>query len=174
MLRLTHIPNWRVLAGILILCVGAFLCALNIYISATYDKASGTVLDGVAFGLLICMLPAVLLASILMWSGMRAHRNDYSRLLSVVQSHGAIDLDALSAELNIPTAQVKAQLYRAVQDSAFTGYINWNEKRLYSRESALLNERECPNCGGRLNIVGKGVVNCAFCGAEIFFSAPAT
>ena len=29
---------------------------------------------------------------------------------------------------------------------------------------------ECPNCGGKLELAGKGIVTCPYCGVQIFLS----
>ena len=29
---------------------------------------------------------------------------------------------------------------------------------------------KCPNCGGQLELTGKGVISCPFCGSEIFLA----
>ncbi len=42
---------------------------------------------------------------------------------------------------------------------------------LYSVEaSKLQGQTHCPNCGGELQLAGKGLVKCPYCGAEIFLT----
>jgi len=47
----------------------------------------------------------------------------------------------------------------------------WDEGTLYSREAAQLHGHKCPSCGGAVELAGKGVVGCPFCGAEIFLTS---
>jgi ribosomal protein L37AE/L43A len=63
---------------------------------------------------------------------------------------------------------VQSYLYDLVGKGLFTGYVDWKRSILYAREAAQMQQSTCPNCGGRREIVGKGVVRCAYCGAELF------
>jgi DNA-directed RNA polymerase subunit RPC12/RpoP len=31
-------------------------------------------------------------------------------------------------------------------------------------------QNRCPNCGGEVELAGKGVIKCPYCGAEIFLT----
>ena len=51
----------------------------------------------------------------------------------------------------------------------FSGYINWDEGMLYSVEARNLRELEnCRVCQGKLELAGKGVVQCPYCDTEYF------
>ena len=42
---------------------------------------------------------------------------------------------------------------------------------LYSAEARHLRELDkCQNCGGEIELTGKGVVTCRYCGTEYFLS----
>jgi hypothetical protein len=47
----------------------------------------------------------------------------------------------------------------------------WDEGTLYSRDAAQLHGHKCPSCGGAVELAGKGVVGCPYCGAEIFLTS---
>ena len=32
-------------------------------------------------------------------------------------------------------------------------------------------DHKCPNCAGELELAGKGVIQCPFCGAEVFLAS---
>jgi len=89
------------------------------------------------------------------------------KLLSMVQAQGQIAVADAAIELNVSRDQVKAWIYDLVGKGLFTGYINWNDGILYSRDAASMQSR-CPSCGGVREVAGKGVVRCAYCGSELF------
>jgi DNA-directed RNA polymerase subunit RPC12/RpoP len=58
-----------------------------------------------------------------------------------------------------------------VGKNLFSGAINWKDGILYSKQASELKaDRKCPNCGGQLELVGKGVIECPFCGSEVFLA----
>jgi hypothetical protein len=71
-------------------------------------------------------------------------------------------------ELNATRDQVKEWIYDLVGKGLFTGYINWDEGILYSKQVSDMGTNKCPNCAGQLELAGKGVVGCPYCGTEIF------
>jgi len=67
--------------------------------------------------------------------------------------------------------EVQSMLYELVNMGLYSGYINWKEGTLYSSEaSELRNLDRCKNCGGKLELAGKGVIRCPYCGTEYFLS----
>jgi len=92
------------------------------------------------------------------------------RVLNMVLAQGQVRVAEAALELNATRDQVKGWIYDLVGKGLFTGYINWNEGILYSRQASELGTNKCPNCGGELELAGKGVVNCPYCGTEIFLS----
>jgi DNA-directed RNA polymerase subunit RPC12/RpoP len=53
----------------------------------------------------------------------------------------------------------------------FSGYINWDDGVLYSKQASQLKTGTCPNCGAKLELAGKGVVKCSACGSEVFLAS---
>jgi hypothetical protein len=95
-------------------------------------------------------------------SGLRA-------LPGLVAARARIGLDELGRELNAPPALLRAWIYRAVGAGDLQGYMDWNKGVVYSREAhALKSARRCPGCAGKLELVGRGVVQCPYCDTEIF------
>lgn len=91
------------------------------------------------------------------------------RLPSLLAAHGRIALIDLAAELGAPEPVVRGWIYASVQDGRLQGYIDWKQGVLFSRDAdALRLARLCPGCGGQLELVGRGIVRCPYCGAEIF------
>lgn len=93
------------------------------------------------------------------------------RLLDVVKSRGQVSVTDLALELKLSVDEVKALVQQLVGLQVFSGYINWEEGTLYSTQASELRAlNQCKNCGGEIQLVGKGVVQCKFCGTEYFLS----
>jgi hypothetical protein len=93
------------------------------------------------------------------------------KLLGMVQAQGQLAVSDAALELDASRDQVKAWVYDLVNKGLFAGYINWDDGMLYSRDAAQLRGDKCPNCSGELELAGKGVVECPYCGAEIFLTS---
>lgn len=91
------------------------------------------------------------------------------RLLDIVKSRGQVDISDLALEMNTPFNTVKDMVHQLVGLGVFSGYINWDDGTLYSSEASQLREmRDCRKCGAPIQLAGKGVLNCRFCGTEYF------
>lgn len=67
--------------------------------------------------------------------------------------------------------QVREMVYALVGLGVFSGYVKWDEGVLYSSEASRLRDlKQCPNCGGQIELSGKGIASCRFCGTEFFLS----
>ena len=93
------------------------------------------------------------------------------KLLNIVLSRGQVNLSDLVLELGSSSDQVKAWIYDLVGKGLFSGYINWNDGILYSRQAGSIREtQKCPNCGGQMQFGGKGVITCPYCGTDVFLA----
>jgi hypothetical protein len=93
------------------------------------------------------------------------------KLLNIVQSRGSVPINDMVLELQLPQEKVKDMIYSLVGLGVFSGYINWDKGVLYSSEASKLRDlKQCPNCGGEIELTGKGVAKCRFCGTEFFLS----
>ena len=90
------------------------------------------------------------------------------RLLNMIQTQGQIPLSEAAIELDVSRDALKRYLYDLVGKRLFTGYVNWDQDMLYSSAAAKMETGVCPNCGGKLEVAGKGIVECPYCGTEIF------
>jgi len=96
-------------------------------------------------------------------------RERQTRLAAIVTARGQIHMDDLAHELSAPRELTRTWMYELVKRGEFTGYINWDEGVLYSKEAHHLTEAgRCPHCNGELSLAGQGVIRCKYCGSEIF------
>lgn len=97
--------------------------------------------------------------------------NEQRRLLDIVSTRGQVSIPDLVLELKSSRDDVEKNLNELVGRGLFSGYVDWNKGMLYSVDASKLQGAQfCPNCGGKLELAGKGVVTCPYCGAQIFLS----
>lgn len=93
------------------------------------------------------------------------------KILNMVLAQGKVTLSDVALELNTPIDQVEDMVRDLVGKNLFSGAINWQDGILYSRQASLMKaDRKCPNCGGQVELAGKGVIKCPFCGSEVFLA----
>lgn len=91
------------------------------------------------------------------------------RLLDMLMTRGQLSIVDVALETGRTREQIESDLYDLVGLGLFTGYVDWRKGVLHSVEAAQLQGRQtCPNCGGELELAGKGLITCPYCGAEIF------
>ncbi len=89
------------------------------------------------------------------------------RILNTVLTRGQVKVADVALEMKLTRDQVRDYLYDLVGKGLFSGYVNWKEGVLYSRDAQSM-QQKCPNCGGELELAGKGVIQCPYCGTELF------
>jgi hypothetical protein len=161
--------------------IGIVLIVVSIGIDAWLGAglATGSRATGVALGFVLFSLP-FLAAGIYLLLSARGEIKEESKadkernILDAVTTRGRVTLADLAIEGNLTRDQVKGYIYDLIGKDLFRGYVNWDRGELVSAEAAQMKEGTCPNCGGRLELAGKGLVRCPYCGTEIYLSPPAT
>jgi len=165
--------------GLVLIVAGIGVCLLSMlwlavsYALGSYETLAAPVLGlGLAF---ILAAPFVGVGIFLFIKGQReaaafAEVEKERKLLGMVQAQGQVRISDVALELDASRERVKEWVYDLVHKGLFAGYINWDEGTLYSRDAAQLRGNKCPNCGGEVELAGKGVVQCPYCGAEIFLT----
>ncbi|MEJ5199634.1 MAG: hypothetical protein WHX53_11980, partial [Anaerolineae bacterium] len=94
------------------------------------------------------------------------------KLLNMVLTQGKVTLAEAALELAVPRDQVEDMVRDLVGKNLFSGAVNWNDGVLYSRQAAQMKaDRKCPNCGGQVELAGKGVIQCPYCGSQVFLAS---
>jgi hypothetical protein len=165
--------------GLILIVTGTGLCLLSAlwvgvgYASGNYSNLAAPVLGlGLAF---IIAAPIAGVGGFLFIRGRReagefAEVEKERKLLGMVQAQGQVQISDVALELDASRDRVKEWVYDLVNKGLFAGYINWDEGTLYSRDASQLHGNKCPNCGGEVELAGKGVVKCPYCGAEIYLT----
>lgn len=163
--------------GIIMIVVGiaiGLIAALFFSSGLAQGRQLAAMVLGFGLAFVLVVLPLVGVGGFLFAKGGReaaaiAELARERRVLDMVEAKGQVRVAEAALELDATRDQVKDYIYDLVGKGLFTGYINWDEGVLYSKQaSELKGSNKCPNCGGELELAGKGVVRCPYCGAEIF------
>lgn len=93
------------------------------------------------------------------------------QLLDIVKSRGEVGVNELALEMGVKVDMVRDMVHQLVGLQVFSGYVNWKEGRLFSADAKQLRDlQKCKNCGGDIQLVGKGTVQCPYCGTEYFLN----
>ena len=129
---------------------------------------------GCTLGFFALVLPQLGFGAFFLWKGgEEAEDSDRAKkqrdLLNIVKTQGQVDIGDLVIEMGSSTEEVKGLLQDLVGMGLFSGYVNWDEGMLYSQQATKLRElHNCANCDGELELAGKGVIRCPYCGTEYF------
>lgn len=160
--------------GIVLVIVG--LGVASWLITGLAEAGPNSPKAGYVLGLVLFSLPfvAVGLYLLLVSRGeVKAEtKADKERLiLNAVMTRGRVSIADLAIECDLNREQVKEHIYDLIGKDLFRGYVNWERGELVSAEAAQIKEDTCPNCGGRVELAGKGLVRCPYCGTETYLSA---
>jgi len=165
--------------GIILIAAGLLFCAIGGLWSAANLATGQTQVTGMIFalgGFFIVAAPLLGAGAFFFIRGgaeqaERVEIEKQRKILGMIQAQGKVHVSDAAIELNVTRNQVKQWVYDLAGKGLFSGYTNWDEGVLYSvQASQMKGTGNCPSCGGRLELAGKGVVHCPYCKAEIFLS----
>lgn len=141
--------------------------------------ASGTSTGGLILGLFLALLVCAPLVGIGFYLFRKGQQEEgefaqvakEKKILNMVLTQGQVTIQEIVVELQQPREDVEDMIRNLVGKQLFSGAINWDRGILYSVESQQLTEgRKCPNCGGEVAFAGKGVIECPWCGSQVFLT----
>jgi hypothetical protein len=156
------------------LVVGGIIVALMTVYRNEGSLTSGSATLGIVLGLLVLSLPQLAFGGFLLLRGreeatVAATAGKQRQLLGMVKARGQVNIADLALELQTPRDDVQRMIYELVNMGLYSGYINWAEGTLYSSQASELRQLDrCKNCSGQLELAGKGVIRCPYCGTEYF------
>jgi DNA-directed RNA polymerase subunit RPC12/RpoP len=167
--------------GIVLIVAGVGICVVSgaWLLASAAGPGSNLELSGAALGAALAFViaaPAVGVGVFLLIRGQReaaamAEVQKEQQLLGMIRAQGQVSVPEAAIELDVSRDQIEAWIYDLVDKGLFAGYINWDERTLYSRDAnQMRGNNRCPNCGGELELAGKGVIKCPYCDAEIFLT----
>ncbi len=169
--------NMNRLFGILLMVLGLIVgVILAAWLFTNEDLTGPARILGLGIALVVLVAPMIgggvyLLAYGSKETQQRQDAAKQRKLLNIVQTRGQVKVDDLVLEMQLPREQVREMIYSLVGLGVFSGYIKWDEGVLYSSQASQLRDlARCPNCGGEIELSGKGVAQCRFCGTEFFLS----
>jgi DNA-directed RNA polymerase subunit RPC12/RpoP len=168
------------LVGTILLAVA--LIALLIVVALMVGQVAGgeNTVTGAILGILLVSVFVVLPlggGGIYLMSKGRQEQTEYAeiaqekKVLNMVLTQGKVSIPEAAVELNAPRDKVENYVRDLVGKGLFSGAINWQEGILYSKQASEMKaDQKCPNCGGKLELVGKGMIKCPYCGSEVFLA----
>jgi hypothetical protein len=166
------------LVGIIAAVVGIGIAVIaGLWIAS--QVATGLTSGGALLGAGIVFIPVALLIGFGLYmyvqGGEEAEEQSememQRQLLDIVKSRGEVSVTDIALEMSASVDQVQSLVHQLVGLQVFSGYVNWEEGTLFSAQASELRQLDkCRNCGGEIELVGKGVVQCRFCGTEYFLS----
>ncbi len=163
------------IVGLAIMAISAVLFLGWLAAVATSGTTGGGIVLGVFLALIVCA--PLLGIGFYLWRKGQQEETEFAqvaqekKILNMVLTQGQVTVQEIIVELQQPRETVEDMIRNLVGKQLFSGAINWEEGLLYSVDSQKLTDgRNCPNCGGEVELAGKGLIQCAWCGSEVFLT----
>ena len=163
------------IVGLAIMAISAVLFLGWLAAVVTSGTTGGGMVLGVFLALIVCA--PLLGIGFYLWRKGQQEETDFAqvalekKILNMVLTQGQVTVQEIIVELQQPREAVEDMIRNLVGKQLFSGAINWEEGVLYSVDSQKLTDgKNCPNCGGEVELAGKGLIQCAWCGSEVFLT----
>ncbi len=173
----------RVVGAILVAVAVIVLIIGGIYLvlmGSQGEAGGGTTITGALLGFFLLAVIVVLPlggGGIYLLTKGRQESAEYAEIqkektvLNMVLAQGKVTIAEAALEVHATRDQVEGYVRDLVGKNLFSGAINWKDGVLYSRQASEMKaDQKCPNCGGQLELAGKGMIKCPYCGSEVFLS----
>jgi DNA-directed RNA polymerase subunit RPC12/RpoP len=174
-------PRQGRIIGIILIAVALIACLLATALLLAQVSSNETTLTGAILGIFLVAIVFVLPlggGGIYLLTKSQQESAEYTeiakekKILNMVLAQGQVTVSEVALELNEPRDKVEDYIRDLVGKNLFSGAINWQDGVLFSRQASQMKaDRKCPNCGGQLELAGKGVIKCPFCGSEVFLAS---
>jgi DNA-directed RNA polymerase subunit RPC12/RpoP len=168
------------LVGTILLAVALIALLIVVALMLGQVASKENTVTGAILGILLVSVFVVLPlggGGIYLMSKGRQEQTEYAeiekekKILNMVLAQGKVTLSEAALELNVPRDKTEDYVRDLVGKGLFSGAINWQDGVLYSRQASEMKaDQKCPNCGGKVELVGKGMIKCPYCGAEVFLA----
>lgn len=141
---------------------------------ASSDLEAGGAILGAIIGFIFLVAPLVAVGGFILVRARSESRQlgevaVQRKLLARIELAGEIGVGDLALDAGLTRDEVRANLVDLVSKGLFSGYVDWDRGRLFARQARELREmRNCQSCGSELELAGKGLVRCPYCGTEYF------
>jgi len=167
--------------GIILIAIAAVVFMVAAVLTIVQASTGETTPTGAILGILIVTVVVVLplgAGGIYLLVKGKQESTEYAqiaqekKILNMVLAQGKVSLSEVALELDAPRDQVEDMVRDLVGKDLFSGAINWQDGVLYSRQASQMKaDQKCPNCGGQVELAGKGVIKCPFCGSQVFLAS---
>ncbi len=167
--------------GIILIAIAAVVFVIAAVLMIAQASTGETTVTGALLGILLVTIIVVLplgAGGIYMLVKGKQESTAYAevekekKILNMVLAQGQVSLSEVALELDAPRDQVEDMVRDLVGKELFSGAINWQDGLLYSRQASQMKaDQKCPNCGGQVELAGKGVIKCPYCGSQVFLAS---
>ncbi len=167
------------LIGMILIGIGLGVALLGGLFIAVQTSSGQLQAGGAVLGAGLAFIPVALLVGfgiyMVVQGGQEAAEESVMQkqrqLLDILKSRGQVSVSDMALEMQVSGDTIKNMVHQLVGLQVFSGYANWQNGVLYSSDASQLRELDkCKNCGGEIQLVGKGIATCKYCGTEYFLS----
>lgn len=163
------------LLGIILIIIGFGVAIIaGLWLAVQAQQVGVT---GIFIGAVIAFIPAALLVGAGIYTLVIGGREppeisemqQQRQLLDLLRGRGEVAVSDLALEMQISADKVRSLVHQLVGLQVFSGYVNWEKGVICAAEARSLSGFEqCQVCNGDIQLAGKGVLTCKFCGTEYF------